>query len=309
MQQGNHSAVKEFVLLGLSQARGVQLLLFVLFLVFYSLVLPANVLIILTIRSDPRLASPMYFFLANLAFLDICYCSVTPPKMLADFFSRHKTISYKGCMAQLFFLHFLGGSEVFLLISMAIDRYMAICHPLRYSSVVSRPVCSVMVVASWCLGFFHSIIQVFFIVPLPFCGPNKVDSFFCDIIQIVKLACMDTYTLELFMFVNSGISILVCFILLLVSYGILLVKVRTGLSRGKSKAASTCITHIIMVVIMFGPAIYIYCRPFMEFPFDKVMAVLHTVVFPLMNPMIYTLRNREIKQAMWRLLSKCRPRS
>ncbi|XP_015283932.1 PREDICTED: olfactory receptor 4N2-like [Gekko japonicus] len=307
MQQGNHSVVKEFVLLGLSQAREVQLLLFVLFLVFYSLVLPTNVFIILTIRSDPRLGSPMYFFLANLAFLDICYCSVTPPKMLADFFSRRKTISYKGCMAQLFFLHLLGGSEVFLLIGMAIDRYVAICHPLHYSIVVSRSVCSAMVVGSWCLGFVHSIIQVILIVPLPFCGPNKVDSFFCDITQIVKLACTETYALELFMFVNSGISILICFILLLISYGILLVKVRTGSTQGKSKAASTCITHIIMVVIMFGPAIYIYCRPFMDFPFDKVMAVLHTVVFPLMNPMIYTLRNKEIKQAMRRLLSRYRP--
>ncbi|XP_054850180.1 olfactory receptor 4N2-like [Eublepharis macularius] len=303
MQPGNQSAVKEFVLLGLSQARGVQLFLFVLFLVFYSLVLPGNILIILTIRSDPRLGSPMYFFLANLAFLDICYCSVTPPKMLADFFSSHKTISYRGCLAQLFFLHLLGGSEVFLLIAMAIDRYVAICHPLHYSRVVSRPVCSAMVVGSWFLGFVHSIIQVILIVPLPFCGPNKLDNFFCDITQMVKLACTDTYVLEFFMFVNSGLSILICFILLLISYGILLVKVRTGSSKGKSKAASTCITHMIMVVVMFGPAIYIYCRPFQDFPFDKVMAVFHTVVFPLMNPMIYTLRNKEIKQAMRRLLS------
>ncbi|XP_015268233.1 PREDICTED: olfactory receptor 4N2-like [Gekko japonicus] len=307
MQQGNHSMVKGFVLLGLSQARGVQLLLFVLFLIFYSLVLPGNVLIILTIRSDPRLGSPMYFFLANLAFLDICYCSVTPPKMLADFFSRRKTISYKGCMAQLFFLHLLGGSEVFLLIGMAIDRYVAICHPLHYSIVVSRPVCSAMVVGSWCLGFVHSIIQVILIVPLPFCGPNKLDNFFCDITQLVKLACVDTYALELFMFVNSGISTLIGFILLIISYGILLVKVRTGSSQGKNKAASTCITHMIIVVIMFCPAIYIYCRPFLEFPFDKVVAIFHTMVFPLMNPMIYTLRNKEIKQAMRRLLSKHRP--
>ncbi|XP_060110877.1 olfactory receptor 4N2-like [Heteronotia binoei] len=307
MQQGNESVVKEFVLLGLSQARGVQLLLFVLFLVFYSLVLPANVLIILTIRRDPRLASPMYFFLANLAFLDICYCSVTPPKMLADFFSRHKTISYKGCMAQLFFLHLLGGSEVFLLIAMAVDRYMAICHPLHYSSVVSRPVCSSMVAGSWFLGFVHSIVQVILIVPIPFCGPNKLDNFFCDITQLVKLACTDTYALELFMFVNSGISTLIGFILLIISYGILLVKVRTGSSQGKSKAASTCITHMIIVVIMFGPAVYIYCHPFLEFPFDKVVAVFHTMVFPLMNPMIYTLRNKEIKQAMRRLLSRRRP--
>ncbi|XP_054850178.1 olfactory receptor 4N2-like [Eublepharis macularius] len=307
MQPGNHSMVKEFVLVGLSEDRGVQLFLFVLFLVFYSLVLPGNVLIILTIRSDPRLGSPMYFFLANLAFLDICYCSVTPPKMLADFFSSLKTISYRGCLAQLFFLHLLGASEAFLLIAMSIDRYMAICHPLHYSSVVSRPVYSAMVVGSWFLGFVHSIIQIILIVPLPFCGPNKLDNFFCDIIQMVKLACMNTYALELFMFINNGLSILICFILLLISYGILLVKVRTGSSQGKSKAPSTCITHMIMVVIMFVPAISIYSHPFQDFSFDKVVAVFHTMVFPLMNPMIYTLRNKEIKQAMRRLLSKHRP--
>ncbi|XP_061447435.1 olfactory receptor 4N2-like [Rhineura floridana] len=306
MLPGNHSVVKEFVLMGLSQAREIQLFLFFLFLLFYSLVLPGNILIIMTIRNDPRLGSPMYFFLANLAFLDICYCSVTPPKMMADFFSSRKAISYKACMAQIFFLHWLGGSEVFLLIGMAIDRYVAICHPLRYASLVTRVVCCLLVLASWCLGFTHSIIQIILIAPLPFCGPNKLDNFFCDITQIVKLACTDTYGLEFIMFFNSGLATLMCFILLLISYGALLVKVRTGSSQGKSKAASTCATHIIIVFVMFGPAIYIYCRPFQDFPLDKVVAIFHTVVFPLMNPMIYTLRNKEIRQAMWKLINKHR---
>uniref|UniRef100_A0ABM5GQ69 Olfactory receptor n=1 Tax=Pogona vitticeps TaxID=103695 RepID=A0ABM5GQ69_9SAUR len=301
MIQGNDSMVKEFVLLGLSQTQETQHFLFFVFLLVYSLILPANILIIVTIRNDPRLGSPMYFFLANLAFLDICYCSVTPPKMLANIFSSHNTISYKGCMSQIFFLHFLGGSEVFLLINMAIDRYVAICHPLRYASVVSRPVCGAMVVGSWCTGFVHSIIQVALIVPLPFCGPNKLDNFFCDITQIIKLACINTHALELFMFVNSGISTIIIFLLLLISYMILLAKVRTGSAEDKSKATSTCITHIIIVIIMFGPAIYIYCHPFRDLPFNKVMAVFHTIVFPLMNPMIYTLRNKEIKHAMKRL--------
>ncbi|XP_033024156.1 olfactory receptor 4N2-like [Lacerta agilis] len=307
MLQGNHSMVKEFVLLGLSQARGAQLFLFFLFLLFYCLILPGNILIIMTIRSDTRLGSPMYFFLANLAFLDICYCSVTPPKMLADFFSSHKAISYKACMVQIFFLHLLGGSEVFLLIAMAIDRYVAICHPLHYATLVSRSVCRATVVGSWCLGFVHSIIQVVLIVPLPFCGPNELDNFFCDVTQVVKLACTDTYALEFFMFVNSGVSTFICFILLLISYVVLLFKVRTGSVEGKNKATSTCITHIIVVIVMFGPAIYIYCHPFREFSFDKVVAVFHTVVFPLMNPIIYTLRNKEIKLAIRRLLSKNGP--
>ncbi|XP_065422819.1 olfactory receptor 4M1-like [Chrysemys picta bellii] len=305
MERGNSTGVTEFVLLGLSQTREIQLFLFVLFLIFYSMILPANILIILAIQGDPHLGSPMYFFLANLAFLDICYCSVTPPKMLADFFSHHKNISYGGCMAQLFFLHFLGGAEVFLLMGMAFDRYVAICYPLRYASMMSREVCCALVGAAWAGGFTHSILQVALIIRLPFCGPNELDNFFCDITQVIKLACTDIYMLEFFMFFNSGLATLMCFLLLLISYGALLVRLRAGdPSKEMSKAASTCITHIIIVFIMFGPAIYIYCRPFRSFPLDKVVAVFHTVVFPLMNPMIYTLRNKEIISAMKRLLSR-----
>ncbi|KAM9121537.1 olfactory receptor 4N2-like [Pangshura tecta] len=305
MELENRTEVTEFVLLGLSQTQEIQLFLFVLFLVFYSMILPANILIILTIRGDPHLGSPMYFFLANLAFLDICYCSVTPPKMLADFFSHHKTISYGGCMAQLFFIHFLGGAEVFLLMGMAFDRYVAICHPLRYASLMSREVFCALVVAAWAGGFTHSILQVVLILRLPFCGPNELDNFFCDITQVIKLACTDVYVLEFFMFFNSGLAILMCFFLLLISYGALLIRLRAGdPSKGTSKAASTCVTHVIIVFIMFGPAIYIYCRPFRSFPLDKVVAVFHTVVFPLMNPMIYTLRNKEIISSMKRLLSR-----
>ncbi|XP_024077130.2 olfactory receptor 4M1-like, partial [Terrapene carolina triunguis] len=307
IERGNSTGVTEFVLLGLSQTREIQLFLFVLFLVFYSMILPANILIILTIQGDPHLGSPMYFFLANLAFLDICYCSVTPPKMLADFFSHHKNISYGGCMAQLFFLHFLGGAEVFLLMGMAFDRYVAICHPLHYASMMSREVCCALVGAAWAVGFMHSILQVVLIIRLPFCGPNELDNFFCDITQVIKLACTDVYMLEFFMFFNSGLSIMMCFLLLLISYGALLVRLRAGdPSKGTSKAASTCVIHVIIVFIMFSPAIYIYCRPFRSFPLDKVVYVFHTVVFPLMNPIIYTLRNKEIISAMKRLLGRHR---
>uniref|UniRef100_A0A8C4Y7M5 Olfactory receptor n=1 Tax=Gopherus evgoodei TaxID=1825980 RepID=A0A8C4Y7M5_9SAUR len=280
MEHENGTGVTEFVLLGLSQTREIQLFLFILFLVFYSMILPANILIILTIQSDPHLGFPMYFFLANLAFLDICYCS---------------TISYGGCMAQLFFIHFLGSTEIFLLMGMGFDRYVAICHPLRYASIMSREICCALVGAAWAGGFMHSILQVVLIIQLPFCGPNELDNFFCDITQVIKLACTDVYMLEFFMFFNSGLITLMCFLLLLYSYGALLVRLQMGnLSKGMSKAASTCVTHIIIVFIMFGPAIYIYCWPFQSSPLDKVVAVFHTVVFPLMNPMIYTLRNKEI---------------
>ncbi|KYO24780.1 olfactory receptor 4N2 [Alligator mississippiensis] len=304
MEHRNSTEVTEFVLLGLSQTQEVQLFLLGLFLLFYSLILPANVLIILTINGDPHLGSPMYFFLASLAFLDICYCSVTPPRMLADFFSCCKAISYGACMAQLFFLHFLGAAEMFLLIAMAFDRYMAMCKPLHYATVVNRGVCWALVVAAWAGGLIHSSIQVALIVPLLFCGPNKLDNFFCDISQVIKLACTDTYILEFIMFFNSGMAMLMCFLLLLISYGVLLLRLRASSSYEKSKAASTCVTHIMIVFVMFSSAIYLYCRPFRSFPMDKVVAVFHTVVFPLMNPMIYTLRNREILSAMKRQLGR-----
>ncbi|XP_013918341.1 PREDICTED: olfactory receptor 4N2-like [Thamnophis sirtalis] len=299
MDSGNHT---EFVLEGLSETRELQVLLCILLLIFYIIILPANFLIIVTILKDRQLGAPMFFFLGNLAFMDICYSCVTPPKMIVNFFSGCQTISFKGCLTQLFFIHFLGGAEIYLLISMAVDRYVAICHPLHYVTIITKPVCWALVVTAWAGGFTHSIIQVIIILPLPFCGPNKLKNFFCDVTQIIRLACTNAYNLEFAMFINSGVVTAGCFVLLLISYGALLIKVRTGASQGKTKASSTCITHIIIVFIMFGPAIYLYCHPFRDFPFDKMVGFLHIVVFPLMNPMIYTLRNKEIKVAMWRLL-------
>nr|XP_056720148.1 olfactory receptor 4N2-like [Euleptes europaea] len=303
MEHGNHTVVTEFVLQGLAKNWELQLFLSALLLLFYVIILPGNILIIVTIRNDPRLGSPMFFFLSSLAFMDICYSTVTPPKMMSNLFTRQKTISYQCCLAQIFFIHFLGGAEICLLIAMAFDRYVAICHPLHYATMVTRVVCWALVIGSWAGGFMHSMIQMILIIPLPFCGPNKLDNFFCDVTQIIRLACTDTYSLELAMFINSGLVTTSCFIILLTFYGALLVKVRTGSAHGK-KAASTCITHIIIVFVIFGPAIYVYCRPFQDFPFDKVVAFFHTVVFPLMNPMIYTLRNKEVKAAMIRWLKK-----
>ncbi|XP_063158653.1 olfactory receptor 4N2-like [Candoia aspera] len=308
MENGSHSVVTEFVLQGSSQVLGLQLFLSVLLLLFYFIIFPGNICIIVTILKNPSLKSPMFFFLANLALLDIFYSCVTPPKLILNIVSGCRTISYLGCITQIFFIHFLGGAEMCVLIAMAIDRYVAICHPLHYAIVVTRVTCCTMVVASWLGGFIHSIIQVIRIIPLPFCGPNKLDNFFCDITQIIRLACTNTYTLEFLMFANSGLMSIVCFILLLMFYGALLLKIRIGSIIGKSKASSTCITHIIIVFIMFGPAIYIYCHPFQDYPFDKVVAFFHTMIFPLLNPMIYTLRNKEIKIAIWRLFKniECR---
>ncbi|XP_015262624.1 PREDICTED: olfactory receptor 4N5-like [Gekko japonicus] len=304
MEHENYTVVNEFVLRALAWNWELQLFLSALLLILYVIILPGNILIIVTIKTDVHLESPMFFFLANLAIMDICYSTVTPPNMMANLFNEQKTISYQGCMAQMFFIHFLGGAEFFLLIAMAIDRYVAICHPLHYATIVTKVVCWVLVLCAWGGGFIHSMTQMVLIIPLPFCGPNELDNFFCDVTQIIRLACANTYSLEYAMFINSGLVTTACFILLLISYGALLIKVKVGSGQGKSKAASTCITHILIIFVMLGPAIYIYCHPFRDFPFDKLVGFFHTVVFPLMNPMIYTLRNKEVKVAVMRLLNK-----
>nr|XP_008534389.1 PREDICTED: olfactory receptor 4N2-like [Equus przewalskii] len=304
MESENSTVVAEFILLGLTQSRDMQLLVFVLVLIFYLIILPGNFLIILTIRLDPGLTAPLYFFLGNLAFLDASYSFIVAPRMLVDFLSEKKVISYRGCITQLFFLHFLGGGEELLLVVMAFDRYMAICRPLRYSTVMNPRACYVLILAQWLGGFVHSIIQVALILHLPFCGPNQLDNFFCDVPQVIKLACTDTFVVELLMVFNSGLLTLLCFLGLLASYAVILCHVHGSSSKGKSKAMSTCTTHIIIIFLMFGPAIFIYTRPFRAFPADKVVSLFHTVIFPLLNPVIYTLRNQEVKASVRRLFNQ-----
>ncbi|KAM9061251.1 olfactory receptor 4N5-like [Sarcophilus harrisii] len=303
MEQENNT-VTEFILLGLTHSQEIQLLVFVLILSFYMVILPGNLLIIVTIRSDPTLTAPLYFFLGNLAFLDASYSFIVAPKMLIDFLYEKKTISYQGCITQLFFLHFLGIGEMFLLVVMAVDRYIAICQPLHYATFMNRQICYMLLLALWVGGFAHSIVQVALIVRLPFCGPNQLDNFFCDVPQIIKLACTDTFVVELLMVSNSGLLTLLCFLGLLTSYAVILFRVRGSSSEGKSKALSTCTTHVIIVFLMFGPAIFIYTRPFRTFPADKVVALFHTVIFPLLNPVIYTLRNQEVKASMRKLVNR-----
>ncbi|KAB1276997.1 Olfactory receptor 4M1 [Camelus dromedarius] len=248
----------------------------------------------------------MYFLLANLAFLDIWYSSITAPKMLVDFFVERKIISFGGCIAQLFFLHFVGASEMFLLTVMAFDRYAAICRPLHYATIMNRRLCCILVALSWIGGFIHSVIQVALIVRLPFCGPNELDSYFCDITQVVRIACANTFPEELVMIFSSGLISVVCFIALLMSYAFLLamLKKHSGSGESTSRAMSTCYSHITIVVLMFGPSIYIYARPFDAFSLDKVVSVFHTVIFPLLNPIIYTLRNKEVKTAVRKLVNR-----
>ncbi|XP_075387903.1 olfactory receptor 4L1-like [Tenrec ecaudatus] len=304
MDLRNTSVVTEFILLGFSGPWELQVFFFVTFSLIYGATLMGNSLIIGTVTFSSALRSPMYFLLGNLSFLDLCLSTVTTPKMITDLLAEHKTISLWGCMAQMFFMHFFGGAEMTLLIAMAFDRYVAICKPLHYTTIMSHRLLSALVVLSWTIGFIHTMSQMVLTVNLPFCGHNVIDNIFCDLPLVIKLACIETYTLELFVIADSGLLSLICFILLLVSYTVILVTVRQRSSGGLSKALSTLSAHIIVVTLFFGPCIFIYAWPFKSFSGNKILAVFYSVITPLLNPLIYTLRNQKMQEAMKKLHSQ-----
>ncbi|XP_003797343.1 olfactory receptor 4K1 [Otolemur garnettii] len=301
MAHVNESVVSEFILLGLSNSRELQLFFFAIFSVVYVTSVLGNVIIIVIISSDSHLNSPMYFLLSNLSFIDICQSNFATPKMLTDFFFERKTISFEGCMAQIFLLHSFVGSEMMLLVAMAYDRFIAICKPLHYSTIMNRRLCMIFVSISWAVGILHSVSHLAFTVDLPFCGPNEVDSFFCDLPLVIELACVDTYEMEIMILTNSGLISLSCFLALIISYTVILITVRRKSSSGSSKALSTLTAHITVVILFFGPCIYFYIWPFSRFSVDKFLSVFYTVCTPLLNPIIYSLRNEDVKLAMQRL--------
>ncbi|XP_008267496.2 olfactory receptor 4K5 [Oryctolagus cuniculus] len=303
MDDGNTSVVSEFVLLGLSRSRELQFFFFVFFSVLYVVTVLGNLLIVIAVTSDSSLHSPMYFLLGNLSFVDICQVSFATPKMIADFLSERKTISFGSCIAQIFFIHLFTGGEMVLLVSMAYDRYVAICKPLHYVVIMSQRTCTVLVLISWAVGLVHTLSQLSFTVNLPFCGPNIVDSFFCDLPRVTKLACLDSYNTEILIVVNSGILSLSTFSLLVSSYVVILVTVWFKSSAAMAKAFSTLAAHITVVILFFGPCIFIYVWPFTTYPVDKVLAIFYTVFTPILNPIIYTLRNRDMKVAMSKIVT------
>ncbi|XP_012369695.1 LOW QUALITY PROTEIN: olfactory receptor 13-like [Octodon degus] len=305
---GNHTSVIEFILLGFPlDPRMHVLLLFGLFSVFYALTLLGNGLILGLICLDCRLHTPMYFFLSHLAIVDIAYACNTVPQMLVNLLSPAKPISFAGCMTQTFLFLTFAHTECLLLVVMSYDRYVAICHPLRYSAIMGWKVCITLVAASWIAGVLLAFIHLGLLLPLPFCGSHKVNHFFCEIIAVLKLACADTHTNEV-MVLSGAVSVLVGpFSSIVVSYAhILHAILRIGSGEGRQKAFSTCSSHLCVVGLFYGTVIVMYIGPQHGNSKDqkKYLLLFHSLFNPMLNPLIYSLRNKEVKNGLTRLFLK-----
>ena len=281
-----------------------ELLFFFWFLLCYLAVLMGNFIILLTITCSHLIEQPMYYFLCHLSLMDLCYTSTVVPRLLRDLGAARRNISYNNCMTQLFAAHLLAGVEIFILVAMAFDRYVAIVKPLHYTVVMNRQRCNMLIFTAWAVGFWHSIALLLMVLNLPFCGPNQIDHYVCDVKPLLKLVCRDIRVVSILAIANSGMVVVVVFPVLLASYILILYNLRTRSSAGRRKALSTCSSHIMVVVLFFVPCIYIYVLPAGSENKDKEISVFYTVIAPMLNPLIYTLRNTEMQIAMQKVLSK-----
>ncbi|KFO89168.1 Olfactory receptor 1052, partial [Buceros rhinoceros silvestris] len=299
----NRTSVAELVLEGLSERAEVKAALFVLLLLIYTLTLLGNMGIIVVIWGDPQLHTSMYFFLGSLSMVDICFSSVTAPRTLVNFLLERKTISFTGCMGQAFFYTVFVTTGCFLLAVMAYDWYVAICNPLLYSSVMTHRLCIWLVVGSYIGGVLNSIIQVTFIIRLPFRSSNVINHFFCDVPLLLALSCASTYINSMILFSMAGVIELSTISTILISYiFICFAMLRIRSSEGRQKAFSTCVSHLTAVTMLRRTTIFIYLRPSSSYSpnTDKVVSIFYTLVIPMLNPLIYSLRNQEVKSALRR---------
>ncbi|XP_043446568.1 putative olfactory receptor 2B8 [Prionailurus bengalensis] len=305
MDPKNGSSFTSLILLGFSDQPQLERVLFVVLLIFYLLTLLGNTSIIALARLDPHLQIPMYFFLSNLSFLDLCYTTSTVPQLLVHLRRADKSISFSGCVAQLFIALGLGGTECILLGVMAFDRYAAVCMPLHYTVIMHPRLCTLMASASWFIGFANSSLQTVLIFLVPLCGRNKIDHFFCDVAPLLKLACVDTTVNESELFFVSVIILLIPMALITFSYGrIVRVVLRIKSIAGQRKVFGTCGAHLTVVSLFYGTAIYAYLLPSNNHSQNqgKFISLFYTIITPMANPFIYTLRNKDVTSAMKNVL-------
>ncbi|KAM9720824.1 olfactory receptor 1L4-like [Dama dama] len=304
MTRGNQSHITEFLLLGLTSDPKQQVWLFASFLAMYLVNVGGNSVIIAAIQGDVRLHTPMYFFLSNLSFVDICFTNVIVPRMLANMQSKSKKVPFIQCLTQMYFFVACAITDSFLLAAMALDRYVAICHPLHYTTTMNPRRCLQLVTASWLVSHLHSLTHTVLMARLSFCGPNIIHHFFCDVQPLLMLSCSDTSVNELLAFTEGSFVIMSPFIFIIVSYVYITRAVlRVPSGRGRYKVFSTCGSHLTVVALYYGTAISVYIRPSSTYSVtkDRVVTVIYTVVIPMLNPFIYSLRNRDMKQALRKL--------
>ncbi|XP_032634299.1 olfactory receptor OR9H1-like [Chelonoidis abingdonii] len=305
-KERNHTALTEFILLGFGSGLAPHVVPFLVFLVIYMTTVLVNTIMVFLIRVSSRLHTPMYFFLTNLSLLDLCYSSTIAPKAMMSFLAGSKTISFIGCATQFFFFGLFAATEAFILAAMAYDRYTAICNPLLYPIAMSKQVCVQLLVGSYVCSGVNSMVQTVFTFTLCFCGSNEIDHFFCDIPPLLSLSCTNTDINELVMFTLSGLIIVSTSMVILVSYAYIIsaiLKIRSA--EGRRRAFSTCTSHMMSVSLFYGTVTFMYTQPSpLSAPAQsKVVSVFYTLVIPMLNPLIYSLRNKDVKEALGRTIS------
>lgn len=307
MLESNYTMPTEFLLVGFTDYLPLRIMLFLVFLIVYTLTVVGNMGLIILYNINPSLQTPMYYFLSNLSFLDISYSTAITPKMLVNFLASRRSISLFGCALQMFFFGCFADAECLILAAMAYDRYAAICNPLLYPTLMSSRVCVCIIMLAYLSGSMTSMVHVCLTFSLPFCGSNIVNHFFCDIPPLLALSCADTHINELLLFVLCGFIQTSTFMVIFISYFCILSTVLSiKSSGGRSKTFSTCASHLIAVTLFYGTLLFMYLRPTTSYSLntDKVVAVFYTVVFPMFNPIIYSLRNKDVKNALQKLLAR-----